>query len=109
MPALPNVPNVARVILKYTLGEDIDVINRLFRSWTGSAPSASDCTTFATTISGAWTAHMAALSPTDLVLKAVLVEDLSSSSGGVGESTGAVAGTRAGATLPAGVAAVVSH
>lgn len=108
MPALPDVPNVLRVDLQWTVGGDLDVITRMFFSYSGGAPSAADCVTIAASV---YTdaAAMKALweSGTDLI--GVKVTDLSSATGGVGEHSQVTSGTGATASMPGSVAVLVNY
>jgi hypothetical protein len=107
MPALPNVPNVVRILLKQTLNEDLDVLNRVYLSFGSGTFSAADALALASTVFTAWGAHMAAVESTDLSLVEVLIEDLTSPSGATGAATGSTPGTIVGSVLSAGAAFVI--
>ena len=109
MPALPNVPAVLRCVLKYTNGADVDVVNRFFLRYTGTAPSDGDLDGWITTVvEPAWNTNLKSLYNADTHLVEIIVEDLTSATAGVGDEAFSVAGTRSGSTLPAGVALVLS-
>jgi hypothetical protein len=90
--------------MRLTFGTDLDVVERFFLKYTGTAPVGTDMATFAGTVITAWTAHLQGLHISDVELVNVDCEDLTSSTGAVGSSVAAVSGTLAGNTLPAGTA-----
>lgn len=108
MPALPDVPNVLRADLQWTVGGDLDVITRLFFRYSGGPPSSADAVSLAASIYGD-AAAMKALweSGTDLI--GVKVTDLSSATGGVGEHAQTTSGTGATASMPGSVAVLVNY
>ena len=97
MPALPNVPNVVRVDLKYT--NDVasaKLLNRLFFRYTGAAGTSAELTTMAANIKGYWLAELQAWTPTIQHLVEVemvdLTTELSPSGVWVGVETGSEVG-----------------
>ena len=110
MPALPNVASTLRVTLKYALTDsDPDVINRIFVSYSGSAPTDAELATFAGAVADAWDTNLASLYNEETALQEVLVEDLTSDTASVGNAVVEIVGTRSGAALTAGVAVVISE
>lgn len=107
MPPLPPAPKVLRVDMIHTLGEDIDARWRFFLEYAGTAPSASDLTTFAGSISSAWSTNLKSFAFTDVTLTSVDIVDLSSSAASTGTWTGAIVGTNSGEPLPANAAFIV--
>ena len=107
MPALPAVPKVVRVVCKQTLQDDLDVINRFYLQYSGTAPTATQLNTFANAVATQWGANVSPLQISNAVLVLVSVEDLSSATGAVGSFTANVPGTRAGSTLSASVCGVI--
>ncbi len=74
--------------------------SRIFLSYSGTAPTNAQCSTFATAVATAWNSDLAALFNTGCVLTEVDVVDLSSTSAGTGTATVSHAGTRTGNALP---------
>ena len=109
MPALPSVPKVVRVLVKGMLQDDLDVLNRLYFSYSGAAPTNTMLDAFCTAVFNAWVADMTPMQAASYTLLEVLAEDLSSPTGAIGAVVGAQVGTRAGATLTAAAAAVVNQ
>lgn len=110
MPALPSVSKVLRVILRYAASaEGQALINRIFISYSGTAPSDSQLDTFAAVVGTAWDAGLKSLTSTQYTLQDVAVEDLSSPTAAVGFSDVNTSGTRAGDVLGAAVAAVIQQ
>jgi hypothetical protein len=108
MPALPAVPGVIRHEIKYTVGTDIDVLNRSFFAYTGTAPTNTNLSAMAAALHTAWNSDLRALFTAQVTWDDVLLTDLSSSSGAFGDAPSATSGTRSGGNLPAGVAALTN-
>lgn len=108
MPALPPVPNVLRVVLRYKSSNDLDVINRVFFRYTGGAPGNAAMTTFAGSVAAQWASHLAALANTNISLIQTEAVDLTSASGALGVDNTVHAGTRAGEVMPAGTAVLIN-
>lgn len=98
-PPLPASPCV-RVALKYTQSDGFLAGSRFFLSYTGTAPSGTDCTTLAGDIAAAWQTNFPSAIPTTWALTEVDVLDIASNSGLSGQWTGSHAGTRSGTPLP---------
>lgn len=108
MPALPLVPGVLRLQLKHTLGSDVDVLDRIYLQYTGTAPTSSGLNTMASSVETAWASDLKSYFTTNGSLTEVVIEDLSSASGGVGTWSGSTAGTRTGGVLAAGSAVLLN-
>lgn len=106
MPPLPPVPQVVRVLMKSTYDEDIDVLNRFFVEYTGTAPTAADLVTYATHVMGEWASEFKPLYGPNVSLVTCTVQDLTSETSASGEFSETETGTRTGGTLPAGTAAL---
>lgn len=104
MPALPDVPNVLKVVLEYQLGADLTAINRVYWEYSGTPPTDGVCVTIATDVSNAWNTDVASLVTSENSLESVTVTDLSSATSGEGSYIATRQGTRGGAQLPANVA-----
>lgn len=91
MPALPDVPNVLKAQLQWSVSGDIDIATGLFFSYSGTAPNNANALSLAATIYAAYAANNA-LWDGDTSITGVKVTDLSSSSGGVGEHAASTAG-----------------
>src|ERR1700688_1626092 len=109
MPTPPLVPGVLRVIWKQTVGADVDVVTRLYFSYTGTAPSDATCLLLAEQFWLAWSNDLAPLAATAVVLESVDVIDLTSDTSGSAVYAASVAGTRSGGVLPGGVAPLVNY
>lgn len=97
---LPDTPCVrARLIYLDTAGNYGG--NRVYLSYTGSAPTAANCATLASDIESQWASHLAGLINANWSLTEVDVLDIATDSGNFGTWTGTSAGTRAGNNLPA--------
>jgi len=107
VPPLPAVANVLRVTLVGTLSTDTDVINRFFVQYSGTAPTAAQLNTLASSIASDWNSQLASSAQSGYTLTGVEIEDLTSASAAIGAWTGSHAGTRAGALFGAGTAVVV--
>jgi hypothetical protein len=91
--------------LKHTLGSDVDVLPHFYIGYTGGPPTAAMLTTYAGTLWSQWTTDMMPQAGTWVTLTEVLLQDISTATGAQGAHTGSVAGTAAGAVLPAGTCA----
>jgi hypothetical protein len=98
MPALPNVPNVIRNVLKFTTSEDTAAAVRFFLQYTGGAPTNAEMATFAAGIGTAFAAHLIGLGSDSVGLQTVTSTDLSTDTAGSGEAAPEVTCTR-GATI----------
>lgn len=96
---LPDVPCI-RVRLIWNEGTTGEGGNRLYFSYSGSAPSGANCTTLASDIAAAWLTHIAPLCATDIGLNEVDVLDIATNTGLSGVWNGNNAGTRSGGAIP---------
>lgn len=107
MTPLPDVADVIRCNLHWTVGADTLAQNRLYLAYSGSSPDGTACAALATDIGDAIVTHCAAVYGAHVTLESVQITDLSSSSGG--QASSAIAsgeGTRSGNPLPSGAAAL---
>jgi hypothetical protein len=104
----PPVPNVLRVQLKHTLGDDFDVLCRFFIQYAGSAPSNAELDTYAGQIGGNWVTDLRAYAGSDVTLSEVIVTDLTSSLAAEGSVGEVETGTRTGGMLPAATALLIN-
>lgn len=102
------VPNVVRIRLRHTLGDDFDVLSRFFIQYAGTAPSDTDLDTFAGAVGGSWVTEFLTYSNTDTVLTEVIATDLSSSMAAEGTATEDETGTRTGGSLPASTCLLIN-
>lgn len=103
MPRLPDHPGVLRVTVHIELGADLNAQVRQFFTYTGTAPSNTDCISLATQISGEVDAHLIPFMSADRINLGVDVIDLTSVTSGQGLFTEHTPGTEAGTPLPADV------
>lgn len=108
MPALPNVAQVMRVALKYTLGGDVDVLNRMFFQYDGTAPSISDVDSWCAALGTIWNTHVASLVNNTVSLTEISSEDLTSPTSASGTASMFHSGTSDSGALNAGTALVMS-
>jgi hypothetical protein len=104
MPALPVVPNVVRWDIFYDVGTDIAALTRLHIGYTGTAPNSAACTAFAVSLDTIVDAELAVYMNSDNAITGCRVTDLSSVSGGQGESLTTTAGSLTDEPVGAGVA-----
>jgi hypothetical protein len=109
MAPLPDVPNVLRLAMQWTLGGSSPYGIRVFFGYGSGTPSISDCNTIADEAGTSWSSHFASLTAEDVVLVAAQVRDLSSTSGAFSDNTLDVAGTHDSPIPTAGAAVIVSH
>ena len=102
MPPVPAVDQVARITFQQTLGEDTNINNRVFFSFTG-AMTAPIAIAVAGQAASAWNTHMAPPLSSSLVLIGVECLDLTADSPGDGSVIVAHAGADDNAALPAQV------
>jgi hypothetical protein len=107
MPALPAAPGVIRTTLDFTVGPDTAALCRFFIHYGGTAPTGANLTTLAGVIDAAWGAQFNGLVTSDSALLAVELEDLSSSTGALGENDTEQFGSNGGAPLPAASAFII--
>lgn len=100
---LPASPCV-RVRLIYEPPAANEAGSRFYLSYSGSAPTAANCSTLASDIEAAWVSHMAGLTPVLWSLNEVDVLDIASDDGLSGQWTGTEDGTRSGPGTPQQVA-----
>lgn len=109
MPALPPVPGVIKVRLIGTQDASIPWGSRFFVEYTGGPPSATDLDSLATNVATDFHSNLMPYATDDKILTQVICEDLSSSSGAVGEVTVSDAGSSGGTPLAASTALVINH
>lgn len=110
MTPLPNVPNVLKARLSWTVEGDALAQTVHHFSYTGGPPSSTNCVTMANGILAAAGTAFAALMADSVALESCQVTDLSNVNDGQGVSTGsAITGTRGTELLPPGAAMVISH
>lgn len=109
MPALPNVPNVLRIQLGYSIGSDVTNLSNLFWRYSGTPPNNSVLSTFATTLAAVWGSDMAGMCDTTRHLTSVAITDLTTPTSGNVAVTASVAGTRTGPPMTANTCALVNY
>lgn len=96
---LPDVPTL-RIRLVYNQNLRGEGGNRLYFSYSGSAPTAGNCATIASDVAAAWNTDIAPLTANNYALVEVDVLDIATDSGLSGQWTGSHSGSRSGTTLP---------
>lgn len=79
VPPLPPVTGVLRILLKQTLQADLDCLNRLFFTFSGTSTT-TNLNSLAGVIAPAWHTRFSSLLSSDLSLTEVTIQDLTSSS-----------------------------
>jgi hypothetical protein len=111
MPALLPVTNGLRIVFNGLLSgtPTATVMHARWGGTVASPPTQADLDAIATYWRSAWAANfLLRQSSSDFLLGTVTVQDLSSNTGLMGSAAGSTAGSRAGLSLPANVAMVVS-
>lgn len=109
MPALPAVPNVARVEIQFNDEGDALIQSRLYWRYSGGPPSGADATSLANQIYAGAAAEFAPLLETTKTLIGVRFTDLSSASGADATHAANTPGTRSGNRLPASTCTLAVH
>lgn len=109
MAPLPAVPKVLECALHFDIGSDANVVTRHYIHYSGTAPTDLQATDFAGWMGVQFDTACAAGCNPDVHLHLATVIDLSSATSASGENAADSTGTRAGAKLPASVAAVVGY
>lgn len=108
MPALPDVPGVLKCEFLWGIGDDVAALSRIFLAYSGVAPSNGDLITLSDVAVTTFTTDVAALFADSNALLNVVLTDLSSPTGAIGESTtGPVVGTRGATPLLPGATSVL--
>lgn len=109
MPALPAVPNALRCRLLLTIGGKINQGLRFFYQYSGGPPTSANLLTFGSLLSTSYSAEIAGFMTPDRVLTNIILEDLSSSTGAVGDTAVAIVGTAATPEVSADQCVVTSY
>src|ERR1017187_9110180 len=96
---LPDVPCVRIRLIGNQPGPG-EWGNRLYFSYSGSAPTGANCITLAGDVANAWVTNLAPECSSSWALEEVDVLDIATNSGLSGQWTGVSNGSRAGTTLP---------
>jgi hypothetical protein len=100
VPALPPALQVLRIQMKWKLGSAHGGGSRFYMLYSGGPPTATNCNTIASDVSGAFnTALGGAMIDTNELVE-VVVTDLTSGSAAEGSWTGSIAGQLTGTPLP---------
>lgn len=102
VPALPDVPQALKVILRWHKGSDLSVSTRFFCQYGGPAPTAAQLNAFASSVSTFASLDLVGLLDTSSQYSGCEVIDLTSSTAFTGSDGSVHAGTRAGGVLAAG-------
>jgi hypothetical protein len=105
---LPPVANVIRLQIKHTLGDDFDVLDRVYLTYAGDPPTNADLNAFCTTAVTTWSNFLAPMAHPNVILTEMLAQDLSSDIGAIGSDAAHVLGTRSGGALPAEVVSLIN-
>lgn len=108
MPALPAVDNVLKAQLTWSDSEDVNVVSNHFFRYTGAPPNSAAATLLSTDIVDAMLPHNDQWGETT-ILTGCKVTDLSTVTGGVGETAVSQLGTIVSPPLAGGTAVVVNY
>lgn len=108
MPALAPVPGVVKIRMGMTVGADLTTGWHMFFSYGPTPPTSAQLNTAALSVTNQYVTYLAQHAHLDTILTSCVMTDLSSPSGGVGESTGAAAGGLGGDIMPASAAMLVN-
>jgi hypothetical protein len=108
MPALPNVPNVIKSIIKHGTNTGEELFNILFWEYAGTMTDAI-IGDFASEVSSAWISRIMPLLSQDTALQEVEAIDLTSSTAPVGIDGTTQVGGESGDATPINCAMVISH
>jgi hypothetical protein len=109
MTALPAVPSVLDVSLKWSYGSDVDVISRFFIQYSGTAPTAGQLDTFCAAVGAEEATEFAALRHSTTESLECTAVDLTSETSAQGTAVLSTVGTLSGVALPADNCALVSY
>jgi hypothetical protein len=109
VPPLPPVPNVIRLQTRLTLDADLDVLNRWYLQYSGTAPTITQLNTLCTNAATLWASTVAKYYMTDKTLVEVIIEDLGSVSGNTGTATVSHAGTEGLVDVPASSCVLLNY
>lgn len=109
MPALPNVPQVIRVRMLWTIGSKEGQGVRFFYNYTGSAPTVTNLQSFGTTLNTAADAQWANVLGVENTYTGCILEDLTTPTSAVADVADSHAGSLSGDPVPAGAAFVTSY
>lgn len=109
MPALPAVPKVVQLAVQTHENNVPDTfVNKVHYQYTGTAPTPSQLSSFATTVLTAWGSAFAPSMADDKQFVGLVAIDLSSSTAATAQVTDSIAGSLAGTILPAETCFVLS-
>lgn len=100
MPALPNVPNVLKAVVAFTIN-NIPCVNIFHIKYAGNPPFAADCNTIAALVHTQWSQNFNTNTTPATVLQSTTVQDLTSPTANQGIKVQAIPGTASGVTLSA--------
>lgn len=109
MPPLVPQPGVIKITYTFTVGGDANAQVRQFISYTGGPPSGTDLGTIAANVRAPIGILFALQMDADTTFDNIIMQDLSSDTGGEGIGTGTTVGTRTGSSLGADSAVLVNY
>jgi hypothetical protein len=111
MPPLPPVTSPACVKVEFKTNTTAAELagSRFFLSYAGGPPDSADLNTLATVVSNGWNTNIAPSVNSAESLVSVVITDLSSATGAIGEDLTVHDGTHGGTQLPASACMVMNH
>lgn len=109
MAALPPVPNVIKLQLKFSIGADQSAMNVFYFRYTGGPPSSTDLNNFAASAANAYGTSMGPDMSNTVTLIESIATDMNSASGQQGSANVAHTGADTTAELAADTCVVMNH
>lgn len=109
MPPRPFAAGVCQVLFKGRFSAANNWLNKLFVSYGGPRPTATDLHTYAAALAADWTINITPMQAIATTLEEVEVTDLTDAVGAVGVFSGSTPGTRAGGDIPGSACALASY
>lgn len=109
MAALPPVSDVIKATMLWNATGDTQAQTILHWAYSGSAPSSTDLGTLGAAFNSAVNTQLKPLFDSSVVYQGVILQDLSSSTGAVRQTTASITGTRTGGALTAANCLLMNH
>lgn len=109
MPALPNVPGVLKLNMRWSVDADTGAQTVHYLSYSAGPPSAANCATMAASAVSTADTALVAVCGAHITCTAAEVTDLTSATSGQGTGGTPWTGTRTGGQVPPATSALVNH
>jgi hypothetical protein len=108
MTPLPDVPGVLSLKFIHDVGEDANAVCVVHFEYSGAAPTPAEAASIASSANGAYITNLKPLLNTNYSLREIIVTDLSSSTGAVGQVSSGTPGGLVGQILTAETCALIN-